>query len=135
MKKFVCIFLILNVLLIAAGLNRNANYIKKHYPYEYRTILKKHAKEKWDTNYKMAVFMVNNQANSLFSLIQKFKPKHTNIAFEAIQKWSYDGYKQSNIKKLKKLETFNLKGLIKLHCNWKMVEFTYDNQVEAKNAF
>ena len=119
----------------AQGLNANASYIKKNYPIEYENILKKQALKKWGTNYEMVVYMINNQADALFGLIKSFKGENTNIAFEAIQKWSIDGYKASNIAAFKKIKTFGLKQLIPLHCNWEMVQYEYDNQVKAKNSF
>ncbi|MDR9487647.1 hypothetical protein, partial [Salibacter sp.] len=59
----------------------------------------------------------------------------TNIAFKAIKKWSYDGYKSTNIEKLNQFTTFGMEQLIQLHCDWEMVKHMYDNQLEAKNSF
>lgn len=119
----------------AEGLNSNASYIKKNYPSEYEKTLKKHALEKWNDDYEMVVYMINNQADDLVKLIEEFKSENTSIAFKAIQKWSYDGYEYSNIEAFKKLDTFGLKQLMPLHCDWEMVKYEYDNQVKAKNSF
>jgi hypothetical protein len=83
----------------------------------------------------MVVYEINNQADALIKLIDEFKSENTNIAFRAIQKWSIDGYESSNTAKFKEIETFGLKELIKLHCDWEMVKYEYDNQVRAKNSF
>jgi hypothetical protein len=119
----------------AQGLDFNASYIKKNYPTEYEQTLKKHALEKWKDDFEMVVYMINNQADDLIDLIDEFESDNTNIAFKAIQKWSYEGYKSSNIEKFNQINSFGLKQLIPLHCDWEMVKYEYDNQVEAKNSF
>ena len=124
-----------STIVFGQGLNSNASYIKKNYPTEYEQTLKKHALEKWNDDYDLVVYMINNQADALINLIDEFKSDNTNIAFKAIQKWSIDGYESSNIEKFKKINTFGLKQLIPLHCDWEMVKYEYDNQVEAKNSF
>jgi len=137
MKKTIIILTILltATFVKAEGLNSNASYIKKNYPSEYENTLKKHALEKWSTDYEMVVYMINNQADALIDLIDNFKSDNTNIVFTAVQKWSVDGYKNSNIDAFKKIDTFGLKQLIPLHCDWEMVKYEYDNQVKAKNSF
>ena len=118
-----------------AQLISNASHIKNNYPTEYEQTLKKHALQKWDDDYEMVVYMINNQADDLIKLIDEVKTDNTNIAYKAIQKWSIEGYKSSNIEKFKKINTFGLKQLLPLHCDWEMVKYEYDNQVEAKNSF
>ena len=137
MKKiiFVLTILLTATFVQAEGLNSNASFIKKNYPSAYENTLKKHAIEKWSTDYEMVVYMINNQADALVDLIDNFKSDNTNIVFKAIQKWSIDGYKNSNTNAFKKIDTFGLKQLIPLHCDWEMVEYEYDNQVKAKNSF
>jgi len=127
--------LITTVVLHAQGLNSNASYIKKNYSADYEATLKKNALEKWEDNFSMVVYEINKQADALVGLIDEFKSDNTNIAFKAIQKWSIDGYESSNITKFKEMDTFRLKQLIKLYCNWSMVKYEYDKQVEAKNSF
>lgn len=119
----------------AQGLNSNARFIKENYPVGYSNTLKKQALEKWGTDYEMVVYMINSQADALVNLVDNFKSDNTNIIFKAIQKWSVDGYKNSNIDAFKKIDTFGLKQLIPLHCDWEMVKYEYDNQVKAKNSF
>ena len=117
------------------GLDSNASYIKKEFTTHYEQTLKKHALEKWETDYEMVVYRINNQADALSELIEEFKSDNTNIAFKAIQKWSFEGYKNSNILKFKEINQFSLKHLVSLHCDWEMVKYEYDNQVKAKNSF
>lgn len=137
MRNFILLMSILltTTIVKAEGLNSNASYIKKNYPTEYEQTLKKHALQKWNDDYEMVVYMINNQADALVELIDEFESDNTNIAFKAIQKWSIDGYMSSNIDKFKKISTFGLQQLIPLHCDWEMVKYEYDNQVKAKNSF
>ncbi len=130
---FILLFSITNG--FAEGLNSNASYIKEKFPTEYEQTIRKHAIEKWETDYEMIVYMINNQSDALFELIKEFKSENTNIAFRAIQKWSFEGYENFNIEKFKNLEIFGLEQLMSLHCDWEMVKYEYDNQVKAKNSF
>lgn len=135
MKKKISILLIFITCVFAAELNSNAKYIKNEYPEAYENIFKKHAKEKWEDDYEMAVYNVNQQADALFSLVDKFESSNTKILVEAMLKWSYDGYKKSNAQKIKKIDGISIGNLVNLHCKWKMVEYRYDNQVESKGSF
>ncbi|NQT65805.1 MAG: hypothetical protein HQ554_06465 [FCB group bacterium] len=134
-KTFFILLLSVFVFLIAEGLDTNASYIKTNYSNEYEETIKKHALEKWNDDYKMVVYEIDNQADTLIELINLFNSENTNIVFNAIQKWSIDGYEESNITLFKEFKTFSLKELLKLHCDWKMVKYEYDNQVKAKNSF
>jgi len=135
MKTIIQIILLLSLSIYAnAQLNSSASYIKEKYPTEYENIFKKHAVEEWSTNYEMVAFMINNQADALVSLIKTFESDNTQIVFEAIIEWSFEGYENSNIKLFKEFDTFSLENLVKLHCNWEMVTYAYENQVKAKNS-
>lgn len=119
----------------AQGLNANASYIKDNYSSDYEATLKKYALNEWGNDFSMVVYEINKQADALFQLIDEFKSENTNVAFGAIQKWSREGYLNSNISLFKKMDTFGLKELLKLHCDWSMVKYEYDKQVEAKKSF
>jgi len=137
MKRAILILLLMSVfvLLNAEGLDTNANHIKINYSDDYEKTIKKHALEEWNDDYRMVVYEINTQADALVELINEFKSEHTQIVFKAIQDWSIKGYKESNINLFKELKTFSLKELLKLHCDWRMVKYEYDNQVKAKNSF
>ncbi len=137
MKKTILILTVLlaSVIVNAQGLKSNASYIKKNYSEDYEATLKKHALEEWIDDFSMVVYEINKQADALVELIDEFKSDNTNIVFKAIQEWSIDGYKSSNITKFTEIDTFGLKQLIKLHCDWSMVKYEYDKQVKAKNSF
>lgn len=133
--------LVLIIVLLAAidlsaqSLERNANYIKDNYSEDYRQTIRKHAVDEWGTDHRMVVYEINKQSDSLVELIDAFKPENTNLAFQAIQKWSIDGYKSSNVKKFKEIKTFGLAQLLKLHCDWRMVLYEYDKQASAKASY
>ena len=89
----------------------------------------------WKDDFSMVVYEINKQADALVELIDEFKSDNTNIAFKAIQEWSREGYKSKNITLFKEMTTFELKDLLKMHCDWSMVKYEYDKQVKAKNSF
>ncbi len=137
LSKYYIIFAlaIIPFLIKAQGLNSNGSYIKKNYPNEYETTIKKQALKEWGDDYSMVVYEINKQADALFQLIENFQSGNTNIVFNAIQEWSIEGFNSRNIKLFKEMKTFGLKELIKLHCDWSMVKYEYDKQVKAKNSF
>lgn len=128
-------FLIASIVIHAQGLNPNASYIKENYSEDYEATIKKHALKEWEDDFSMVVYEINMQSDALIELIDEFKSENTKIAFRAIKEWSTDGYENSNITKFNEMKAFGLKQLIKLHCDWTMVKYEYDNQVEAKNSF
>ena len=136
MKKLLLLpFLLIAFCAFSQGLKTNANFIKTKYPTEYSQTIRKHAVEKWSTNHEMVVYRINNQADALFKLVNNFKTENTTIAYEAIKKWSIDGYESSNMQKFKSIKTFSVDNLIKLHCDWEMIIYQYNNQVNAKSAY
>jgi hypothetical protein len=116
-------------------LNSNATYIKNTYPILYENTIKYHALQKWDTNFRMVVHSINTQSDELFAIVNEFESEHTNILYQSILKWSYDGYEVSNKKMFKDITTVNIEQMLPLHVNWRMEKHNYDSQVEAKNAF
>lgn len=134
LKNFVFVLLAFSAV-FGKGLNANANYIKTNFQIQYEDNLKSHALEKWNTDYSMVVYEINKQADAIFHLVKKFESQHTAIAFQAIQKWSIDSYKNENVKLFQEISTFGIEELLKMHCDWTMVEYEYDKQVEAKNSF
>ncbi len=139
MKRIIVISVLSLLFLIntfnAQELNSNANHIRNNYSTDYEATLRKHALEKWGDDYRMVVYEINQQADALVELVKEFKSENTNIAFRAIQKWSVEGYKNSNTEQFQEMEVFGLKQLIKMHCDWRMVKYEYDRQVRAKDAF
>lgn len=137
MKKIIVLIglVIFPCMNIAQKLNSNAHYIKMNHTTQYEQTLKKYALAEWGDDFSMVVYEINKQADALFALINEFKSKNTQITFKAIQEWSINGYKSRNSELFKKMETFNLENLLKMHCDWSMVKYEYSKQVKAKNSF
>jgi hypothetical protein len=134
MKKRILIcgcLLLCGLFLIAQGLNTNSSRIKSGYPIDYEQTIRKNAIEKWDTDYTMVIYEINQQSDALIDLIGIFRNEKSSLMIEAIKKWSTDGYENSNMEILKKLKNFSLNEIIKLNCDWSMVKYEYDNQVKA----
>lgn len=129
------ILLFMAPLAYSQGLNSAASYIRSNYEKEYEVTIRKHALDKWETDYTMVVYEINRQSDAIIELIEKFESKYTNIAFNAIRKWSFRGYENINIRQWEKIDTFGLKQLISMHCDWTMVLYEYNNQVKARESF
>ena len=137
MKRIVLLsfFLRSYYFLPAQRLGVEAKYIKENYPIEYENTLKKYAVFEWQDDFSMVVYEINRQSEALFSLISSFKSDNSNIVYKAIKEWSREGYKEQNVKVLSELKLFSLDGLLKIHCDWVMVEYEYTSQVKAKESF
>ena len=136
MQKFIVfIFLIAISYLNAQGLNSNAEFIKNSYSNEYETIIKKHAVEKWESNHKMIVYEINKQSDALFQIVKSFDSTNSEIMIKALEKWSFEGFETKNYSIIKKMQTLSFGVLVRLHCNWSMVKYEYDNQVKAKYSY
>jgi len=119
----------------AQSLDRNAEHIRNQFPEYYENTIRKYAVDKWRTDHRMIVYEINQQSNSLMSLIRSFESDNTQIAYQAIRKWSRDGYERHNMRIWNDINTFGLEQLIPMHCDWRMVKYEYDRQVKAKNAY
>ena len=130
---FTLIFLTSSV--TAQGLDANAAHIKKTFPNAYQDTIRKHAVSEWGDDFTMVVYEINKQADALVELINTFKSENTDIAFRAIQEWSLSGHVESNIERFRAIDSFDLKSLVVFQCDWSMVKYEYDKQLEAKNSF
>ncbi len=137
MKTYTLLFILLFIApwAYSQGLNATASHIRNNYEKEYEATIRKHALDKWENDYTMVVYEINKQSEALIDLIGKFEGKYTNIAYNAIKKWSFRGYENLNIQQWEKIETFGLKQLISMHCDWTMVLYEYNNQVKARESF
>jgi hypothetical protein len=136
MKKTIFAIMLLSSFLVnGQSLNSNANHIKDNYSIEYQSTIRKHAVEKWEENFSMVIYEINKQSKSLYELIEAFESSNTNIFFNAIKKWSIDGYEAKNVKVLKSISSISLKNLLKMNCNWSMVKYEYNKQSKAKSAY
>ncbi len=116
-------------------LNSYASHIRENYPKEYDETLKKYALLEWREDYSMVVYEINRQAEGIFALINQFVSDNTNIVINAILEWSRDGYYDRNLKILEEIDSINLDNLLRMHCDWTMVEYEYSKQAKAKRAF
>jgi len=128
-------FLLASFVAMSQGLNSSASYIRTNHEKEYNSTIRKYAVDKWENDFSMVVYEINRQSESLFELISKFESEHTGIAYSAIIKWSIRGYETHNRNKWDEIEIFGLKQLLGFHCDWAMVLYEYDRQVEAKISF
>lgn len=137
MKKYILFFFILFVAFPSKsqGLNRNASNIKANYPSEYENTLKKYALSEWGDDFSMVVFVINKEADAIVELIDSFKTENTKILYNAIKEWSREGYVNHNVRIFDGMTAVGLNDLLKMHCDWDMVKFVYNKQVEAKNSF
>lgn len=120
---------------ISQELEANAKYIKEKYSTDYTATIRNYAVKEWGDDYQMVVYEINQQCDALVELVNAFKSENTNIAYKAILEWSQDGYETRNSQEFQKIKVFGVEQLLKLHCDWQMVKYEYDNQVKAKNAF
>lgn len=91
----------------------------------------------------MIVFEINGQCESLLDLLFSFIKDDkvvldSEILINSIIEWSIEGYEKYNLNKIEEYEKkyqlyfLDITKLLKLHCDWKMVKYEYDNQVIAK---
>lgn len=114
------------------GLEHNAYQISSKYPVEFEATIKKHAIEKWDSEYEMVVYTINKQSDSLMELINEFQSENSSILRNAVSKWTIRGYEGDTRVLIQDLDAVNLEQLIGFHCDWDMVLYEYEKQVEAK---
>lgn len=116
-------------------LNENAQFIKERHTNAYESNIKKYALLKWKDDYSMVLYEINKQSDALTSIIEIFKPSNTQILFKAILKWSREGKQTTNSAKFSQITSIDYRNLLLLECDWSMVEYEYEKQVKAKDAF
>ncbi len=132
--------LLLFIILLAANvancqLEKNAQLIKQDYPDGYN-LIRYYAVQEWGNDHEMVVYQINNQCDALVSIVRKFEPKHSNTIYRALQLWSYPTFLEHTQKYFEKEVTAaTLEQLIYFHVDWEMVEYEYDNQVQAMESY
>lgn len=116
-------------------LNSNANNIKTNFPTEYQKTIRANAVAEWGSDHNMVVFQINLQSDELMTLLRTFKSVHSDILYNAIVNWSTAGYEAANKQIWNNMSTFSLANALKFNVNWQMVNFEYDMQVKAANAY
>ena len=137
MKKTILLLTVLlwTVCSFAQELNQSAIFLKDHYPADYHNTIRTHAIEDWNDDYQMIVYTINQEANALVKLLILFETENTIIAYNAIVEWSHKGHEQGNISRWNSFTIMSTANLITLHCEWTMVLYIYEKQIEAKNSF
>ncbi len=111
-------------------LNKQSKAIKTKAPETYEFI-KASAIEEWEDNHEMIVYHINEQADALFEYIKIAKDEANydkDVMFKALVEWKDDDY--DILSEMKKGTP-----TVKLHVDWKMVIYTYKNQLEAKSQY
>lgn len=117
MKKILLLLLIFSTLSINAQLNSSAKLIKEELPKEYR-LIKHIASEDWEGDHRMMVYTINNQSEAFLKILEfkKASSYDESIMKKALSEWS----------KLIKGENCT---------DWKMIVYTYKNQLKAKSEY
>lgn len=119
----------------ADELSKNAKYIKANFADDYERTIKKNALNKWGDDFSMVIYMINKQSDALVELVETFRSDNTKIFFNAMFKWTIDGWEENNKKQAEELKDMSLANMMKFNCDWSMVLYEYKKQVKAKNAF
>lgn len=112
------------------SLDQYGQYFKDNYPSSYE-VIKSHASEKWGNDFSMVLYEINKQCKACYDFFELTAQDNAdiNIAYEAINKWAYDGYEIENSKLIEQERTSEL------HVDWAMVLYEYEKQMKAKGAF
>jgi len=126
---------LLTMSLAFAGSDFYANHLKENYPDAYANTIRKYAIQKWGDDYTMVKYAITRQADSINNIIKSFSPDDTTILYKAIIKWSRGGMIKHNVKTFKEIDSISYGNLLKMHCDWTMVDYQYKRQVAAKYSF
>lgn len=140
MKRIFYILLILPIISFGQ-LNRQADGLKDNMPSVYQSI-KYEAVKKWDTNYEMTLYEINQQSEELMKLmyLSRTADFEYTIYLTAIGKWvdeKEEPYNLTIFADAKKCKTRSeiINKLFELRCNWQMVKYEYGLQLKAKQSF
>jgi hypothetical protein len=118
MKKTILTCALIFIAFIAnAQLNSNANFVKENSPEIYNKIKILVSKD-WEGDHKMMVYVINQQADAVLKCveIQKRKDYDDEIMLKALGDWAED-----------------IKGVFCV--DYKMVVYTYEQQIKAKDSY
>lgn len=137
MKKIIIFITLIafSVISYSQELESNALMIKEKYNTLYEKTIKKYALLKWKDDFNMVVYEINKQSDALVNIVDKFESKYTNILFKAVIKWSHEGKKEYNEKVWDNFKYLGISSMLELEVDWNMVQYEYEKQVKAANAF
>lgn len=133
MKKITVVFGLLLIINVGnAQINSYVQYLTDYYNVDFELTIKKHAFDEYRNNQAMRVIEANEQAESLFEIVEIYNLKNKDFLFEAIDEWTYDDYEIKNERILKTLNKVSVPVLLKLHCNWVNVLDEYKHLIKQK---
>lgn len=114
-------------------LNSSAEFFKENLPGAYEAI-KDRATDKWETDYEMILYEINNQAEAFYKVRELFlgEDLEQGILFSAMKKWTDDEDKFVKYANMTEEEVAEV-DVFSLWFDWTMVIYEYENQVKAKS--
>ncbi len=134
MKRIILVFGFL--LIVVAGnaqINSYVQYLTDYYNVDFELTIKKHAFDEYRDNQSMLIIEMNEQAESLFAIVEKYNFNNKEFLFEAIDEWTYDDYEIKNTKTLKTSNQVTVPDLLKLHCDWVNVLDEFSRLIRKKD--
>ncbi len=134
MKRIILVFGFLLIFVAGnAQINSYVQYLTDYYNVDFELTIKKHAFDEYRDNQSMLIIEMNEQAESLFSVVEKYNFNNKEFLFEAIDKWTYDDYEMKNIETLKISNQVTVPDLLKLHCDWVNVLDEFSRLIRKKD--
>jgi len=136
-RFFTLIFIILAVMLTAEGLTGNAVAIKESYPEGYE-VIKERAIQEWGTDHAMVLYEINKQCDSVLNVLGLAiaETGDLSVFMGAVEDWSASGTVLSNLEKLNSwLNGEDFYIIFTMRCDWAMVEYEYNKQMESAGAY
>jgi len=139
MKRATATLLLLLVVftLAAVDLNPSAVVIKEHSIDGYN-VIKYYAMQEWGTDHGMVLYTINKQCDSCLDVLEAALDETGNfsIFMEAVEYWSKEGTALSNLTIIKEwLDEADFYSIFTMQCDWCMVEYEYNKQVESAGSY
>ena len=134
MKKILLVLFIITAgLLSAAELSPSAVAIKESSPDGY-AVIRAAAIEKWGTDHQMVLYEINTQSDSCIDVLSLVfsDTGDYGIFLDALEYWSFPGKADYN---LSLLQSDDPSAIFKLECDWQMVEYQYNKQMESASKY
>ena len=134
MKRIILVFGFLLVVIAGnAQVNSYVQYLTDYYNVDFELTIKKHAFDEYRDNQSMLIIEMNEQAESLFVIVEKYNFNNKEFLFEAIDEWTYDDYEMKNNKILKTSNQVTVPDFLKLHCDWVNVLDEFSRLIRKKD--
>jgi len=134
MKRITIVFVLLFIVTVGnAQINSYVQYLTDYYNVDFELTIKKHAFDEYRDNHSMLIIEMNEQAESLFAIVEKYNFNNKDFLFEAIDEWTYYDYEIKNKETLKTSNKVTVPDLLKLHCDWVNVLDEFVNLIRKKD--